>query len=404
MSLLDPRRYAEHGYPHAEWTRLRHESPVCGVIPEDGIPYWAITRHADIVWLSRQPAHFRNWPRFKASPGGEELSAARTMINLDPPEHGAYRQLVSRQFAPHALRRLAEPIERIAVEILDGLVTGAAWAERDFVEAVAAPLPIAVISWLLGLPREDWGRLFRLTNALVGATDPEFQREGETLAQTIQRARAELFEYFGYLARARRERPRDDLLGLLAHAQIDGHALPERDLLEYYLILVVAGNETTRNAISGGLLAFLEHPDQWDRLRTEPELLGSAVEEILRWTSPVIHMARTAVEDVELHGVRIRAGDTLAMFYPSANRDAEVFDAPFSFRIDRRPNRHLAFGVGEHFCLGAHLARLELQVAYRHLSRRLARVELAGPVERLASSNVGGIKRLPIRFQLRTAG
>jgi cholest-4-en-3-one 26-monooxygenase len=399
MSLLDPQSYAERGYPHAEWTRLRREPPVL-VRPEQGIDYWAITRHEDIVWISRQPQLFRNTPRFKVSPGGEELSAARTLINMDPPEHGAYRRLASRHLAPQALRPLRGEIGRIAAETLAGWGRPGETGRCDFVERFAAPLPLAVLTVLLGLPPRDRSEVFHWTNALVGATDPEYQRRGEAPEQAIRRARRELFDYFSRLSHARRESPRGDLLSALTRAQIDGRPLPERELLDYYLILVVAGNETTRNAISGGLLALLEHPEQWARLRADPSLAAPAAEEILRWTSPVIHMARSAARDVELRGARIRAGDTLAMFYPSANRDEAVFDAPFEFRIDRHPNRHLAFGVGEHFCLGAHLARLELQRALLALMQRIEQVELAGRVERLAASSVGGIKRLPIRYRL----
>ena len=189
-------------------------------------------------------------------------------------------------------------------------------------------------------------------------------------------------------------------MSVVANADVGGAALPERELLSYYFLLVVAGNETTRNAMTGGLLAFLEHPEQWERLRRDPSLVDSAVEEIVRWTTPVIQFCRTATEDVEIRGKKIRAGDNLCLFYPSANRDEEVFDDPFQFRIDRQPNRHLAFGIGEHFCLGANLARLELRVVFRHLAARLAECELAGPVERLRSSFVGGIKRMPIRYRL----
>jgi cytochrome P450 len=192
-------------------------------------------------------------------------------------------------------------------------------------------------------------------------------------------------------------------VSLVANARIGGHALPERELLSYYFLLVVAGNETTRNAMTGGLLAFLENPDQWQRLRRDPSLVDRAVEEIVRWTTPVIQFCRTATGELEIRDKKIRAGDNLCLFYPSANRDEDVFEAPFSFRIDRHPNRHVAFGIGEHFCLGANLARLELRVVFRHLAARLAECELGGPVERLRSSFVGGIKRMPIRYRLTPA-
>ncbi len=322
---------------------------------------------------------------------------------MDPPKHGIYRQLLSRRVTPRALRRLEADIEQIGREIVDGLALGGLEGEGDFVERVAMPLPIAVIAWLLGVPREDWKLLFDWTNGLAGPADPEYQRAGEHPGQTRERANSELFAYFEQLVEARRRDPKDDLVSLLATARLDGKPLPQQELLSYCMILVVGGNETTRNATTGGLLAFIENPDQLALVQRNPDLLNSAVVEILRWTSPIVHMARTSLHDVELRGQKIRAGDLLAMFYPSANRDEEVFDEPSRFRVERSPNRHLSFGVGEHFCLGAHVARVELRVAFRHLIGRLVDAELAGPIERLRSSQIGGIKRLPIRYRLRPA-
>jgi cytochrome P450 len=206
------------------------------------------------------------------------------------------------------------------------------------------------------------------------------------------------------MAEERRSNPSDDIVSLLANVKVDGKPLPPFEFLSYCFLLVVAGNETTRNAISGGLLALMENPDQFDRLRRDPSLVDSAVEEIARWTTPVIQFCRTATEDLELRGKKIRAGESMCLFYPSANRDEDVFDDPFSFQLDRNPNRHLAFGIGEHFCLGANLARLELRVIFRQLAERMSQVELAGPVERLRSSFLGGVKHIPIRYRLRPAG
>ena len=217
----------------------------------------------------------------------------------------------------------------------------------------------------------------------------------------LRRARGEIFEYFAGLSAERRRNPGEDLVSQLACATIDGEPLPEEELLAFYLTLVVAGNETTRNAVSGGMLAFCENPAAWQQLIGDPALLPGAVEEILRWTSPVIHHARTAAEDVTLRDTRIAKGDTLALFYPSANRDEEVWEDPFSFRIDRARRPHLALGVGEHVCLGAHLARLEIELVFRHVAQRVTGMERTGPIERLASANVGGIKQLPLRLQLR---
>jgi cytochrome P450 len=211
----------------------------------------------------------------------------------------------------------------------------------------------------------------------------------------------EIFTYFTKLVEEKKKNPADDLITVFTEARVDGEPLPFMDVLALCLIIVIAGNETTRNGTSGGMLAFIQHQDELRKLQRDVSLLPKAVEEVVRWTSPIIHFARTATADYELRGKRIRKGDALALFYPSANRDEAVFEDPFTFRIDRHPNRHLGFGVGEHFCLGAHVARLELQVAYKHLLPRIEEIELAGPVERLHSSLVGGVKHLPIRYRLR---
>jgi cytochrome P450 len=398
--LLDARHYGEHGYPHDDWTRLRRAAPLAWIEPNEGIPYWAVTLHEDIVRISRDPVVFTNRPRFKASVGGEESAKARTLSSMDPPEHRTYRQLISRRFTPRALARMREPIERVALDLMADLGEPGAECELDFVERVAAPLPILIIAWLLDLPREDWPLIYAMTHAMTGFADPEYQRPGETPEQTIARGRAEIYAYFADLAKARRTGPGDDLVSLLARAKVDGAPIGEAELLAYYLILIVAGNETTRNAISGGVHALIDHPDQWQALRSDPTRAGAAVEEVLRYVSPVIHHARTAARDVEIRGTRIAQGETVALFYPSANRDERIFDDPFAFRIDRSPNRHLAFGVGEHVCLGAHLARLEIELVLRHLAHRVESIERTSPIERLASANVGGIKGLRVRMRM----
>ena len=256
---------------------------------------------------------------------------------------------------------------------------------------------------LLGAPREDWAKLFQWTNETIGPNDPEFQQHGETAADTAERSRSELFQYFWQMIEARRAQPTDDIVSVLANAQIDGEYVPPFELLSYCFLLVVAGNETTRNATSGGVMALVQNPAELAKLRRDPSLIDSAVEEIVRWTSPVIQFCRTPIHDVELRGQHIPAGENLCLFYPSANRDEEIFDQPFAFRVDRTPNPHLGFGIGEHFCLGANLARLELRIIFRQLIERLDHLELAGPVSRLRSSFVGGIKSMPVRYQLRAA-
>ncbi len=405
LDIIGPETYARSGYPHAAWQQLRREAPVCYWTKGVMNPFWAITKHADVIWLSKQPRRFLNAPRLAVLPGAggnaQGPQIARQLLNMDPPEHGQFRKLASSWFTPRAIARRAPEIERITHDLLDGLRERGAEGNADFVGDLVAPLTLSVLADMLGVPREDWRRMFEWTNQVAGSADPEYQQAGETPIETVQRARTSLFGYFAELAKQRAAAPRDDITSVLVAARLDGKPLPPFELLSYFFLLVIAGNETTRNAASGALLAFVENPGEWVKLVRGPELLDSAVEEIVRWTAPVIQFCRTPVEDFELRGQKIRAGDSMCLFYPSANRDEEVFPDGDRFRVDRSPNPHLGFGVGEHFCLGANLARLELRVLVRQLAARLESVELAGPVERVRSSFLGGIKRMPIRYRLR---
>lgn len=327
---------------------------------------------------------------------GAPVQPSDMVVTLDPPRHGPLRRVAMPRFTPRAVRSRYEEIDRIAAELLDELAASGE-TEFDFVERVAAPLPIGVISWILGVPRADWQLLFRWTNEIIGKDDPEFRRPGESPGQTIRRARGELHRYLTDLIERRRRDPGDDIVSQLLAAEIEGRNLTEAELLNYCELIVEAGNETTRNAISGGLLAFSEHRQEWEGLRDRSDLLPTAVEEVLRWVSPIIHFTRTATEDCSIRDIRIEAGDKVALFYASANRDEDVFPDPFEFRADREPNHHLAFGSGPHFCMGANLARVELQVLFRHLLGRLAAFEPTAPPERLNSAVNGGIKHLPVR-------
>jgi len=400
---IHPGIYARDGYPHEFWTRLRAEDPVHWWDRTEGVPFWAVTKHADIVSIGKQPDKWVSGPRLTIShmPEPETNEFPPTLIQLDPPKHGQYRQLVSKRFTPRFFGRMHGDIERIGKEIVDALIQDKDGGECDFVQEVSAPLPIAVIAWMLGVPKSDWRLLFDWTNAIIGSQDPEYQVEGKDFRETAMDSMRELFLYFSKLVEEKKKNPADDLVTLFANAEIDGEKLPPMDVLAWCLIIVVAGNETTRNGTTGGMLAFIEHQDQMRKLQADMSLLDSAVEEVVRWTTPIIHFARTATEDVELRGKTIKEGESVALFYPSANRDEEIFEDPFAFRIDRNPNRHLGFGVGEHFCLGAHVARFELKIAYKYLLPRIDEIELAGEPERLYSSLVGGIKHLPIRYKLK---
>ncbi|MDJ0785194.1 MAG: cytochrome P450 [Myxococcota bacterium] len=404
LNMIHPETYAKHGYPHELWKWLRHNDPVHFVEQPEGAgpSYWAITRHADITEISKQPDKFLNNPRLTIGhlPEDRTDEFPDTLIQMDNPRHRVFRRLIAHRFQPAALRRMHADIEDIGKEIVDALVQND-YGECDFVEKVSAPLPIAVLGWLLGAPKSDWPLLFDWTNRIIGAGDPDFQAEGSTPVEAARATMVELFTYFAKQLEEKKKNPADDLMTLFTQMEVDGKKLELMDQLAWCLIIVVAGNETTRNGTSGGMLAFVENPDQIRRLQEDPSLLAPAVEECVRWSTPIIHFARTAACDYELRGKQIREGDPLALFYGSGNRDEDVFDDPYSFRIDRNPNRHLGFGVGEHFCVGSHLARLEMQIAYKNLLPRIEEVELAGPVERLHSSLVGGVKKLPIRYKLK---
>jgi cytochrome P450 len=396
--LVDPERYARRGYPHEVWTRLRAEAPVARIDAPGYEPFWAITKHADILQIAAQPERFSNAQGITlARKGAGPFPPSEMLVLTDPPKHGSLRRVVNARFTPRAVRAHQEEVDRIAVDVVD---RAAGAGDVDFVGRIAAPFPLAVIAWILGVPDGDWEHLFRWTNEVIGKDDPEYRRPGESPGQTMKRARGELNRYFEHFIEQCRIEPRDGLVTALLEGRVNGEPLTHEQLLAYCELFVEAGNETTRNAISGGLLAFCEYPGEWEKLRANPELLKTATEGILRWSSPISHFTRVATEDCEVRGVQITAGDQLALYFASANRDEDVFDDPFAFRVDRAPNQHLAFGFGEHVCLGAHLARVEIETIYRHLLARLETFELAGEIERLKSAVNGSIKQLPLRYRL----
>jgi cholest-4-en-3-one 26-monooxygenase len=316
---------------------------------------------------------------------------------MNPPVHGAYRAVINRRFTPRAIEQLRKSIEEVTADVLD---TAVADRQCDFVTQISSRLPLAVICEMFGIPRADWDLMFRLSNELIGPEDPEYSRNAG-VAETIQRAQMEFFQYFTTLVEDRRKTPRDDVATALGTGLVDGQPIPPFELLSYFALLIVAGNETTRNAITGGLHTLIDHPGQWGELRNDPALIPTAVDEIIRWVSPVIQFTRIATRDTVLRGQKIREGEVLVLFYPSANRDEEVFADPFKFDIHRSPNPQVAFGIGEHYCLGANIARMELQIMFRQLVARLDEAELTGPIQRMRSSFVGGIKHMPIRYRLR---
>ena len=399
LDLASPEHYELNGYPHAEWTWLRRHAPVFWYDRPNVEPFWAITKHADIIEISKQPALFLNAPRlavFTLDLPPPPEGTVRHLLNMDPPEHAAYRRLASGWFTPRAIRGMDDKVARVTREVIDDV---AARDAGDFVQDVSARITIAVIAEMLGIPRQDWQLLFKWTNEVIAPQDPEFSK-GKTAEETITQARIETFAYFSELVERRRVEPTDDIVSVIANGRLKDEPLPAVELLSYYFLLVVAGNETTRNAMTGGLLALLENPEEWRKLRADAALIDPAIEEIVRWTTPVIQFTRTATRDYTIRGKTIKEGQAVCLYYASANRDEDVFPDPFAFRVDREPNPHIGFGIGEHVCLGAHLARLELRHAFAQLRQRLEHCELAGPIERVRSSFVGGIKHAPMRWKI----
>jgi len=381
--LHDPQFYA--GDPFPTFRRLRAESPVHWH-PTPGI--WVLTRHEDVVAVSRDPATFCSSRGVLLSDIERPIMPRQSIIYIDPPEHPKYRKLVQPAFSPGRLRALEDSIAQTVRQLIDGIAVDTA---TDFVDAFAAPLPLLVIADMLGVPGADRDRFKRWSDAII---DAGTQPSSENMAQSV-----ELLEYFGSVIAERRERPGDDLISVLVHSEIDGERLEEFDLLMFCMTLLVAGNETTRNLLAHGALALATYPDERARLASDPARLPQAVEEMLRWGSPVASFMRTATRDTELRGTPIREGDRLLLQYAAANRDEAVFGADAEeFRARRDATRHVAFGFGEHFCLGAQLARMEARIAFAQLLEQFGGWDLAGAVERLPSLFIRGIVRLPLHF------
>ncbi|WP_026401166.1 cytochrome P450 [Actinomadura rifamycini] len=400
IDLVEPGSYERGGIPHEQLAWLREHDPVHrhkGDPERGGPPFWAVTRHADVVHVSRHPEVFSSYERLALfeEPDEEHLALQRLMmLNQDPPDHSRKRSIVNRGFTPRAIGALEEHIRDICRRLV--AETAERGDEAEFVRDLAAPLPLYVICELLGAPPEDRDKIFHWSNTLIGADDPDFQRSPEE----GQQAATELYAYAAELAAERRRNPRRDIVTKLLQPDADGEVLDGDEFELFVMLLSVAGNETTRNAASGGMLALLEHPEQWARLRADPSLVRTAADEIVRWVTPVNLFKRTAVRDVELGGKKIAAGDKVVVFYASANRDEAVFGDPFSFDVGRDPNPHIGFGGGgPHFCLGAHLARLELSVLFETLLDAMPNIELSGNVRRLRSSFINGIKEMPVRVR-----
>ncbi len=384
-----------HEVPHEAFDALRTDDPVHWHPEPDGPGFWAVTRHADVVAVSRDSETFSSelGATFIDTQTDEALAQMRlTILNMDPPKHNRYRRLVSKGFTPRVIAQLEEQIERRAVRIVDDVCER---GECEFVEDVAAKLPLEMICEMVGLPESDWQRMFEISNTVVAFDDPEYQANPEIGAA----AATEIYLYCNDIAADRRANPRDDLMTALVQAELDGDRLDELELNLFFVTLVVAGNETTRNLISHGTLALIDHPEQMQMLRDDPSLYPSAVEEMLRWGSSIHNFRRTATRDTEIGGQPIKAGDKVVIYYMAANRDPSVFVDPHRFDITRTPNDHVAFGGGGvHFCLGASLARSEIAAITRQVVERMPDLALAGPVRRLRSDFINGIKEMPVTF------
>jgi cytochrome P450 len=399
------------GRAHEAFKVLRNEAPLRWNEGSEQIKgWWDVTKYEDVLFVSRHPERFissRGIVMYEPRDPQQALTASQgngmMLITMDPPRHVRLRRLVNKGFTPRAVSAMEGHIREITRGLLDDI---APKGNVDFVLEVSSQLPLAVICEMMGVPKDDWRQMFDLTNRVLGSGDPEYQTEApEELRGTQEGARItnnmgtmRMFGYFALMLQKRRLEPREDLVTLLTQADVDGDRLTDEDILWFCFLLILAGNETTRNAISGGLIALSEHPDQKAKLLADMSLLPSAVEEILRWVSPVTHMSRVATEDTVIRGQHIRAGDRVVMWYPSVNRDEDVFPDGDVFDITRSPNEHLAFGIGEHFCLGAGFARLELRVMFEELLTRFPDIHVSGPVERLRSTFIGGIKHVPVSF------
>jgi cholest-4-en-3-one 26-monooxygenase len=392
--LNDPDVFVR-GVPHETFAHWRRTDPVHRTEHPEGHTYWSVTTYDEVVAASRDGHIFSN------ERGGvfmfemeEEMLAQQNMLMLmmDPPRHTRYRLLVSRAFTPRHIRELERYIDETATSIVDTVVER---GECDFVTDLAAELPLQVIAEMMGVPQPDRHLIFDWSNRMIGSEDPEFaQEEGDA-----ENAMSELFAYSHALVDERRKNPRDDIITALTQAEIEGDVLSELEIDLFFLLLAVAGNETTRNLTSNGMHALFRHPDELAKLQADPSLLDSATEEMLRYSAPVMYFRRTVTEPVELGGKQLAVGDPVVLWYISANRDEKYFDAPDEFRIDRAPNEHLAFGGrGPHFCLGANLARSEIKKLYAQVITRLPNLELAGDVSRLRSNFINGIKHMPVTF------
>ena len=413
-AIADPHTFGDADRIHAILKDLRDNDPVHWTAPEGFRPYWAITKYADILEIEKQNETFLNEPRsvlmniqtendLAAMWGGPDpktgrVSPFRTLIDMDGEDHRAYRGLTQAWFMPGNLKKLEARMSELAKRYVDLMMEKGPTC--DFAREIAVYYPLHVIMSILGVPESDEPLMLRLTQELFGGADPDMKRKDDGADAVGTNTIMDFFVYFNKMTAERRACPGEDLASVIANAKLKGCPLGDLETASYYIIVATAGHDTTSSTIAGGLRALIENPDQMAKLKADPALLGPAVDEMIRWTTPVQHFMRTATEDRELRGKTIKKGDALQLLYISGNRDEEAFPDPFKFRVDREPNRHVAFGYGAHVCLGQHLAKMEAKAFFKELLARLQSIELAGEPKRIQSTFVTGLKTLPVRYSI----
>jgi cytochrome P450 len=414
-AVITPRSYAEDSTVHDAFRWLRANRPL-GLAELEGIyPFWFVSKHADILEVSRQNALFHSGDMpttFTTIAGDQHVRGMtggsphllRTLVQMDAPDHPKYRVMTQSWFLPQNIRRLEDRIREIARTHVDKMA--ALGGECDFVNDVALTYPLHVIMEIMGVPEGDEPRMLKLTQELFGAQDPDLNRSRQAITdnpdalQDLQAVIADFFMYFKRITDDRKAAPKDDLASVIANAQIDGGPINDFEASSYYIIVATAGHDTTSSSTAGAVWGMCQFPEAFAKVKADPSLIPGVVDEAIRWVTPVKHFMRSATEDTEIAGRKIAKGNWLWLAYPSGNRDEEVFDEPDVFKPERNPNRHLSFGYGAHLCLGQHLAKMEMRILFEELMPRLKSLEFAGEPARAEAAFVGGPKRLPIRFTM----
>jgi cytochrome P450 len=406
IDVITPALYADEADIAARFAAMRTEGDVVWVDQDPYRPFWAVLRHADVMEVERNNKVWLNAPRLTLLPAwfedrtiaqfGNRTGPVRTLLDMDEPDHRKHRQLTQSWFNSRYLDTLRERMRRLAKDYVDRIAARAEAGPFDFVEEVAVPYPLIMITTIMGLPESDAALVLRLTQELFGASDPERNAHGDFGLATAM----EFFGYLGGVVQERRKAPADDLMSVIATATIDGAPIPDMEVLSYGMLLAAAGHDTTSSSVGVGMMQLARNPGEFAKLKADPALVASAAQEMFRWATPVRHFMRSAAVDTAIAGQPIKAGEQVALMYLSANRDERAFDAPDEFRIDRSPNRHLAFGYGAHHCLGRILAEMEVEALFAEIAARVESVELAGEPEWVKTNHTGGLKSLPITVRM----